>query len=149
MRTALLLTHVAVTLFLTGVIWMVQVVHYPLFPLVGSGAFAGYEAAHSTRMGALLALPWALQGATGLALLAYRPAEVPLWLALADLALAGVTVAVTVLVSVPQHELLGAGFDPAAHRTLLTTNWLRTIAWTASAVAVLVMLGLVLRAGEP
>lgn len=145
MATALLLTHTAVTLFLTGVIWMVQVVHYPLFPLVGASAFAGYEAAHSTRIGLLLALPWALQGATGLALLAFRPGTVPLWLVLADLAFAAVTVAVTVGVSVPQHELLGAGFDSAAHRTLLTTNWLRTISWTASSAAVLAMLGLTLR----
>jgi len=29
-----------------------------------------------------------------------------------------------------QHELLAVGFDPAAHRTLLTANWLRIIAWT-------------------
>lgn len=144
MRTALLLTHLAVTLFLTGVIWMVQIVHYPLFGLVGAGSFAGYEAAHSTRMGALLALPWALQGATGLALLAFRPSAIPLWLVLADLGMAGVTVAVTLFISVPQHELLAAGFDPAAHRSLVTTNWLRTLAWTASGGTVLAMLAVVI-----
>jgi hypothetical protein len=31
---------------------------------------------------------------------------------------------------VPQHAALGAGFDEAAHRTLVLTNWLRTVAWT-------------------
>lgn len=144
----MLLTHVAVTLFCVGVIWMVQVVHYPLFGLVGTGSFAGYEAAHSARMGALLALPWALQGATGLALLFSRPAALPLWLVVVDLALAGVTVAVTVLVSVPQHELLAAGFDPGAHRTLLTTNWLRTLAWTGCGATVLLMLARVIAGAE-
>ena len=31
----LLLLHAAATLFMTGLIWFVQVVHYPLFARVG------------------------------------------------------------------------------------------------------------------
>lgn len=34
-RQWLLLVHAAVTLYMTGVIWFVQVVHYPLFSCVG------------------------------------------------------------------------------------------------------------------
>jgi len=128
--TAVLLVHALATFAMVGIIWMVQVVHYPLFALVGGPGFAAYEAAHSARMGALLLVPWGVEGFSGLALLALVPPGVPRWLVLADLALLGVTVLVTVVVSVPQHQVLGAGFDPGAHGVLVATNWLRTAAWT-------------------
>jgi len=128
--TAVLLVHALATFAMVGIIWMVQVVHYPLFALVGGASFAAYEAAHSARMGALLLVPWGVEGFSGLALLALVPPGVPRWLVLADLALLGVTVLVTVAVSVRQHQALSAGFDPDAHRVLVATNWLRTAAWT-------------------
>jgi hypothetical protein len=42
-----LLAHLAATLFMVGVIWFVQVVHYPLFSRAGSEKFAIYSEAHS------------------------------------------------------------------------------------------------------
>ncbi len=42
----LLAVHLAATAAMTGLIWFVQVVHYPLFDLVGRAQFVGYEAAH-------------------------------------------------------------------------------------------------------
>ena len=43
----LLLTHLASTLFMTGVIWFVQCVHYPLFASVGEEGFRNYEERNS------------------------------------------------------------------------------------------------------
>jgi hypothetical protein len=42
-----LLAHLAATLFMAGVIWFVQVVHYPLFSRIGSEKFSLYSKAHS------------------------------------------------------------------------------------------------------
>ncbi len=42
-----LLAHLAATLFMAGVIWFVQVVHYPLFSRIGSEKFSLYSNAHS------------------------------------------------------------------------------------------------------
>jgi hypothetical protein len=42
-----LLAHLAATLFMIGVIWFVQVVHYPLFSRVGPEKFSLYSEAHS------------------------------------------------------------------------------------------------------
>ena len=41
------LLNVLSTLFMTGLIWFVQVVHYPLFNGVGLADFADYEKRHS------------------------------------------------------------------------------------------------------
>lgn len=60
----LLAVHVAATWFMVGLIWFVQLVHYPLFARVGRGGFAAYEGAHSWRTTAAIALAWPLEGVT-------------------------------------------------------------------------------------
>lgn len=141
--TPVVLAHAAATLFLTGLIWTIQVVHYPLFAQVGADGFRGYQAAHSTRITTVLALPWAVQGVTTAWLLVAPPAELAPGLVWAAAVLAAVPVVVTVALSIPAHQHLGAGFDPAQHRRLVATNWLRTAAWTAhSAVAVAMLASL-------
>ena len=41
-----LLANVVTTLFLVGLIWMVQVVHYPLFNDVGEQNYVSYQQRH-------------------------------------------------------------------------------------------------------
>jgi hypothetical protein len=134
------LAHAAATWFLVGLIWTVQVVHYPLFARVGREGFAAYETDHSSRISAVLAVPWVVQGVTTAWLLLAPPAGMPAVLPWAAAALAAVPVAVTIALSVPAHRDLGGGFDAAAHRRLVGTNWLRTAAWTAHGAVAAAML---------
>ncbi|WP_207891060.1 hypothetical protein [Hymenobacter edaphi] len=122
----LLLLNLAVTAYLTGVIWTVQLVHYPGFALVPAAGFPAFHQAHLKRMGwvvmapmvaeLLLAGAWAWQARTG-------PAY-------GALALVGFIWAVTFGVSVPLHRQLAGGWSYAAVYGLVRTNWLRTLAWT-------------------
>lgn len=139
--------HLVSTVFLTGMIWTIQVVHYPLFSLVGPERFPAYESAHSARITAVIALPWAVQGLTTLALLLAPPAGLPRALIWVAAVLAALPVVVTVVASVPAHGVLGDGFDAAAHARLVTTNWLRTAAWTAHTAVAIGMLVVLLRRG--
>jgi hypothetical protein len=143
--TTLVVVHVGATLFLVGMIWTVQVLHYPLFSAVGSEGFAAYQAAHASRVTAIVAVPWALEVTTTAALLVVAPRQVPGWLLGTGAALAVVPVVVTVAVSVPAHGILGRGFDAGAHRRLVRTNWLRTLAWTGHGAVALWIAVLVLR----
>ncbi len=43
MGLLILLANVAAVIFMTGFIWTVQLVHYPLFDRVGEEAFPAYE----------------------------------------------------------------------------------------------------------
>ncbi len=52
-----LLVHAAATLFMTGVIWFVHVVHYPLFAGVGPELFPRYQAANTRRTGYVVMPP--------------------------------------------------------------------------------------------
>jgi hypothetical protein len=133
--------HAASTVFLAGVIWTIQVVHYPLFTRVAPAGFTAAMADHSRRITGVVLLPWAVQGATTVWLLVQRPAGTPTPLIWSAAVLATLPVAVTIAASVPAHQALGRGFDPRVHARLLATNWLRTAAWTAhAAVAVAILL---------
>lgn len=138
------LVHATSTWLLTGLIWTVQVVHYPLFALVGRDGFVAYQRSHSTRITAVLAVPWAAQGLTTAWLLLAPPAGVPRWLVWLAAVLAAIPVAVTIGLSIPAHEQLGRGFDDVAHARLVRTNWLRTAAWSAHSVVALVLVADVL-----
>ena len=126
---ALLLVHLVATAVCAGVVWVVQLVVYPSFRLLGGGAsWPALHAAHSRAMVLAVGPPWAVQGGT-LAALLVRDGPSPLLLLTGALALT--TVVVTVAVSVPLHSRLGEGWDDALVRRLVSTNWLRTAAWTA------------------
>jgi hypothetical protein len=142
-RIALLL-NVAATGMMIGVIWFVQIVHYPLFGQVGRDGFAEYEAAHSHRTTLVVVPPMLVELATG-AWLAFRtPEGMPRWVFTAGLALIAVVWLSTFLLQVPRHTQLGRGFDEGAHRALVATNWIRTVAWTARGILLLWALGAVL-----
>ncbi len=123
-----------------GIIWFVQVVHYPLFSRVGVDGYPAYQAAHSRLTTFVVAPPMLLELGTGIWLALRPPSYFPPALAWAGLALIGTIWLSTFLLQVPMHGRLERGFDAAAHRRLVLGNWLRTVAWTARGVIVLVVL---------
>jgi hypothetical protein len=127
----LFIANLAVTLFLTGLIWTIQVVHYPLFAKVGAAQWRDYHAAHNTAITLLVALPMLIELALSFGLALVRPESVPIWVAYAGLALALLVWAATFALSVPAHDALAGGLDIAAVDRLVLTNWVRTLAWTA------------------
>ena len=129
---ALLLVHLVATAALAGLVWVVQLVVYPSFRLVGdTPAWPAVHAAHTRTIGLVVGLPWAVQGAS-LAALLVRDGPSALRLVTGVLALT--TVVVTVGVSVPLHTRLGRAYDDVAAQRLVRTNWLRTGAWTGGAL---------------
>lgn len=126
----MVVVHLAATGMMIGVIWFVQVVHYPLMALAGEDGYPAYQAEHQRRTGIAVAPPMLLELATG-AWLALRPSPfLPASAAWTGLALLAVVWLSTFLLQVPQHRRLERGFDAAAHRRLVRGNWIRTVAWT-------------------
>jgi hypothetical protein len=123
-----ILVHTASTLAMCGVIWFVQLVHYPLFDRVAGAAFSRYERAHTYRT-SYVVVPLMLGELGSSALLVLLlPGRVLPWVGLGLLAAVWLS---TFLVQVPAHRRLERGFDGATHRRLVRTNWWRTVAWTA------------------
>jgi hypothetical protein len=133
---AVFVAHLVATLGMVGVIWFVQVVHYPLFGLVGGAGFPGYAAEHGRRTTWVVAGPMLAELGTGVLLLWRRPNAMPAWAAWCGLALLLVVWASTFGLQVPRHGELAGGFDARAHRRLVRSNWVRTAAWSARGVLV-------------
>jgi hypothetical protein len=126
----ILLLNVAATLYMVGLIWCVQIVHYPLFAHVGKDGFAAYEAAHSSLITLVVGPPMLLELATAGLLLFFRSPAIRLSEAIIGALLVAVIWLSTMFLQVPQHSILSSGFDAAAHQFLVSSNWLRTVAWS-------------------
>ena len=131
---------------MTGVIWFVQWVHYPLLATVPVDGAVKVAEQHQRRTGQVLALPMAVEGVTTLWLLASRPDAASLILPWLAAVLLAVALGSTVFVSVPLHAKMATNPSADVGRQLVTTNWLRTIAWTARTVVCAAMLLQVVRA---
>ena len=134
-----LLANLAATLFMVGVIWFVQIVHYPLFTRVGEDGFAAYSGAHSRLTGLVVGPPMLAEAATSIALVVGPPPGVAAWLPAFGLALLAAIWLSTALLQSPRHGELGGGFDASAYRSLVASNWLRTGLWSARGLVVLSM----------
>lgn len=129
----LLIVHLALTAALAGLIWLVQLVHYPGFALVGPERFAAYEAFHTRSITPLVSLLMGAELLTAAAVLAAAPTLADRWWAGLGAALVAVVWLHTALVAVPLHGQLAGGFDAELAQRLVRTNWVRTLAWTARA----------------
>ena len=134
-----LLVHVAATIFMVGVIWFVQIVHYPLFDRVGRRGFAEYSTAHSRLTGFVVGPPMLAEAATAIALVVRTPQGVPFALPVLGLVLLAVVWLSTAFLQSPRHGVLGSGFAADSYRSLVRTNWIRTVCWTGRGILVLWM----------
>ncbi len=135
----LLLAHVCATWALVGLIWIVQVVQYPGFADVGPREFAAFHERHCARIGSLVAPLMLCEAATGIALLAAPPTGMTSALWWSGACLLALPWLATASIAVPLHRRLAAG-DLAARRALVTTNWVRTAAWSLRGAWTIVVL---------
>jgi hypothetical protein len=136
----LLLTHAFATLFMTGLIWVIQIVHYPLMARVGADVFIAYEQEHMNRITLVVGPAMLVELVTAALLLLWTPPGLPRWMALAGVAMVLVLWLSTALVQGPMHVRLARGYDAELIGRLVATNWLRTIVWTARGVLSLGMI---------
>ena len=113
-----------------GLIWYVQLVHYPGFYFIQSEGFGEFHRFHSRFTGIIVAPVMLTELGTSFylfindSLFGYQAVGfylvVMIWLA-------------TALFSVPAHNKLSKGKDEEVIDRLVKTNWIRTGLWTAKA----------------
>lgn len=128
---AILIVHVAATLVMVGLIWFVQIVHYPLLAQFGADSSTAVAEEHQRRTGYVVALPMAVEGITTLALLVDAPSSVWVGWPWIGAFLLAIVLLSTVLLSVPLHARMARSHDVRTGRRLVLTNWPRTVGWTA------------------
>ena len=130
------LAQLLVSAAIFSFIWFVQLVHYPFFQFVAQQDFSQAMLEHQRRI-SYLAMPLML---AELAITSYQvfmqQREVVLLL------LVAIVWASTALLQVPRHRQLERGKDLSVIRSLVATNWIRTVAWSLK-------FALILRASWP
>jgi hypothetical protein len=139
------LVTLAFTLYMTGMIWSMQVFEYPLFALVGRKEFPTYHAAHNRSLPFFVILPSVLALGSAVVLFWIRPAGIPLWSVVLVVALDLAVLVSTIAWQAPLHERLDReGFSAEVIRTLVRSNWIRTALWTINALLLLSMVAMAL-----
>jgi hypothetical protein len=126
--------HLATTIAMTGLIWFVQIVHYPMMSRFPRWDFGSIEREHCDRTG-FVAAPLMLVEAFTLGILLFEGYRQPMFLVSA--VLLAIIWASTFFFQVPAHRGLLRGWNPVIQRRLVLTNWIRTIGWSARSVILL------------
>tara|TARA_B100000700_G_scaffold202956_1_gene223185 strand:+ start:19674 stop:20105 length:432 start_codon:yes stop_codon:yes gene_type:complete len=125
--------HLISTAFMVGVIWYVQLVHYPMFDEYDTSRFTKIHNRHQVLTTFVVGPMMLLEVISGCIIF---DSELfltqPLWLVSALLLLA--VWLSTAFLQMPCHFKLEKEFSALGLRFLVGSNWVRTIAWTARLV---------------
>lgn len=124
---------------MVGLIWVMQIVHYPLFARVGDVTYAGFQSEHMRRISQVLFVPWGIEALSTLALVFLAPTNRLRVIALVGAALFAAVTIITGLLAAPIHGRLVDGFDATEHGRLLAVNWARTVLWSVRGIIALVI----------
>ncbi len=131
MIQTILIINISTSLFLTGVIWFVQVVQYPGFHKILDDNFQRFHRFHVVRISFVVTLPMIIELGTSVWL---TVSFERFWLLNAvGLALVAVIWISTFGVQLPIHRKLQEQHSPQFISRLIHTNWIRTILWTIKA----------------
>jgi len=128
--------HLLTAAHMTGIIWFVQIIHYPALAPPASGTFTGHHQNYTRLMGLIVGPVMILE----LILQTFWLLQTPGPAAYTGAALLLLIWISTFTLQVPAHTKLTQGYDPALVRTLVRTNWIRTAAWTARSLLLVFVL---------
>ncbi|MAF78956.1 MAG: hypothetical protein CME63_16180 [Halobacteriovoraceae bacterium] len=124
------LLHFCLCLVMLGVIWVIQIVHYPSFRFAKLGPFRDFTSFHVKAISSIVIPLMTIELLSG-SFLAYKS---PRPLILLNFTLILLTWLSTFILSVPLHNKLSQDFDLKNIEKLVLTNWPRTLMWTIRSV---------------
>lgn len=132
----LLIIHLVCCFLMTGIIWLVQVILYPNFFLVGENEFSAVHRFHTQRITWLVAPLMSLELFTGAWLYLNSPNSFFFWNLVSIVSLW----LLTAFVNVPTHNRLK--YDSRiSKKNLVYRNWPRTLIWTVRSLALSISIG--------
>lgn len=121
----------SLSMFLTGLIWVVQLVHYPTFHFVSEKQFVDFTSFHAKRISNIVIPVMVAEGVLSAFMVLQDPSQLVFTL---NFLMVGGIWASTFFLSVPCHKKLYDGKNGVAIDRLVRTNWVRTILWTSKSI---------------
>lgn len=129
----LALSQLVVSLYMTGLIWIIQRVHYPSFLWIPESKARKFSKFHSQRLLPLTA-PFMFVEIVGAIALIFVSSSLSTSFLYGNLLTVLILWGLTLFVSMPLHLKLQKQFNSQLCRKLVLTNWPRTFVWTARSV---------------
>lgn len=123
-------------LLLTGLIWTIQIVHYPLFLKIKEDTFPAYLKMHQKLITPLVAPLMIIELILSFCLFVSFLPNFTLFSILQCLLVVVIWFS-TFLIQVPLHQKLTAGFNKIMCKKLIKSNWIRTICWSLRTIILL------------
>lgn len=128
----MLIIQFGLCVFMCGLIWLVQIVHYPSFKYISSTEFKDFQKFHMRSISYIVMPIMISELVIAVSLLLKNPSKL-LWV---NFGLLLLTWIFTFILSVPVHKELNDGKSIHLIKTLILTNWPRTILWSIRSILV-------------
>ena len=121
------------TSFMVGVIWVIQLLHYPSFHFINDQKYIEFQHFHMQRI-SIIVIPAMLTELASALLLAYF-FESSLTIILLALVIGNWTI--TLIFFTNMHQKLTDGYDHSIVNRLVQINWSRTALWSLRLIILL------------
>ena len=112
---------------LTGVIWTIQLVHYPSFHFIDKISFTNFHNFHERRI-SIIVMPLMILELISSVALYFNDMSNHTFLL--NLIVVGLIWCSTFFIQVPIHNILSQKKDNTMIEKLVNTNWIRTFLWS-------------------
>ena len=123
-----LLGHLIFTSIMTGVIWVIQIVHYPSFHFIEKELYTAFQKFHMNKISIIVIPIMLAELITGMMLFLDRSSKSP-FLIISFVILVLIWLITGVFFSKAHNELM-TGYQELVVNQLVVMNWIRTLLWT-------------------
>ena len=132
----LLMIHLISTSLMVGIIWVIQVVHYPSFHFIGNSRYISFQKFHMERISYIVIPVMLVESISGFLLIYYELNPILLISMVLLLSIWMLTVFFFALV----HQKLVSGYQVGMVAKLVKINWVRTLLWTLRLLLLIIYL---------
>ena len=123
-----LLGHLIFTSIMTGVIWVIQIVHYPSFHFIEKELYTAFQKFHMNKISIIVIPIMLAELITGMMLFLDKSSKSP-FLIISFVILVLIWLITGVFFTKAHNELM-TGYQELVVNQLVAINWIRTLLWT-------------------
>ncbi len=123
-----LISHLAFTSIMTGVIWVIQIVHYPSFHFIEKELYTAFQKFHMKKISIIVIPIMLAELITAMILFLDKSSKSP-FLIISLVILFLIWLMTGVFFSKAHNELI-TGYQELVVNQLVVMNWVRTLLWT-------------------
>ncbi len=127
--------HLISTSIMVGVIWLVQVVHYPSFHFINKNSYPDFQNFHIKKISFVVIPVMLIESASGLSLIFFRyRLSTSILISFGFLILIWI---ITALFFSKSHQDLTKGYNKGIVDKIVYLNWIRTSLWSIRLILLL------------